>query len=98
MDTTGSVIYTDNNLLRATPPTDEHRFTRRIRREPQLLMQRYLGDLSRFCGRGAFQPSRDTGANVVVDQTSLTMVRGQEAGRRHAWEPLARRGPAIKAS
>jgi len=85
LDTTGSVIYTGNNLLL--------RLRRRMTvvhlaasaDEQQLLIERYLSDPKPVLWRGAFQPKRGESAGETVARCYPALI----AARRQSYEALA---------
>lgn len=85
LDTTGSVIYTGNNLLL--------RLRRRMtvvhlaasREEQQLLIERYLSDPKPVLWRGAFQPRKGESPKETVARCYPTLI----AARRQSYETLA---------
>lgn len=85
LDTTGSVIYTGNNLLL--------RLRRRMTvvhlaasaDEQQLLIERYLSDPKPVLWRGAFQPKLGESARETVARCYPALI----AARRQSYEALA---------
>jgi shikimate kinase len=85
LDTTGSVIYTGNNLL--------IRLRRQMRivylaasvEEQQLLIERYLNDPKPVLWRGAFQPRSGETPRQTVARCYSTLI----AARRQSYEALA---------
>jgi len=85
LDTTGSVIYTGNNLLL--------RLRRRMTlvhlaasaKEQQLLIERYLNDPKPVLWRGAFQPKKGEAPRETVARCYPTLM----AARRQSYEALA---------
>jgi shikimate kinase len=85
LDTTGSVIYTGNNLLR--------RLRRRMTivhlaasaKKQQLLIERYLSDPKPVLWRGAFQPRAGEKPRETVARCYPALV----AARRQSYEALA---------
>jgi shikimate kinase len=85
LDTTGSVIYTGNNLLL--------RLRRRMTvvnlaasaEEQQLLIERYLSDPKPVLWRGAFQPRKGESPKETVARCYPTLI----AARRQSYETLA---------
>jgi len=85
LDTTGSVIYTGNNLLL--------RLRRRMTvvhlaasaEEQQLLIERYQSDPKPVLWRGAFQPKKNEAPRETVARCYPTLM----AARRQSYEALA---------
>ena len=85
LDTTGSVIYTGNNLLRRLRRQMSIVYLVASAEEQQLLMQRYLGDPKPVLWRGAFQPKKGETPRETVARCYPTLI----AARRQSYEALA---------
>lgn len=85
LDTTGSVIYTGNNLLRRLRRQMTIVYLVASAEEQQLLMERYLRDPKPVLWRGAFQPKRGETPRETVARCYPTLI----AARRQSYEALA---------
>src|SRR5882762_2119225 len=85
LDTTGSVIYTGNNLLRRLRRQMSIVYLVASAEEQQLLMQRYLGDPKPVLWRGAFQPKKGETPRETVARCYPILI----AARRQSYEALA---------
>ena len=102
LDTTGSVIYTGNNLLmRLRRHTTVVHLAASLQ-EQQLLIDRYLQDPKPVLWRGAFQPKKGEAPRDTVARCYPTLI----AARRQSYQTLAHctleltalRDPALDAS
>jgi shikimate kinase len=85
LDTTGSVIYTGNNLLMRLRRQMTIVYLAASAEEQQLLIQRYLSDPKPVLWRGAFQPkSKETPRETVARCYPMLI-----AARRQSYEALA---------
>jgi shikimate kinase len=85
LDTTGSVIYTGNNLLRRLRRQMSIVYLVASAEEQQLLMERYLGDPKPVLWRGAFQPKKGETPRETVARCYPILI----AARRQSYEALA---------
>jgi shikimate kinase len=85
LDTTGSVIYTGNNLLLRLRRQMTIVYLAAATDEQQLLIERYLNDPKPVLWRGAFQPKKGETARQTVERCYPTLI----AGRRQSYEALA---------
>ena len=85
LDTTGSVIYTGNNLLLRLRRRMTIVYLAASAEEQQLLIERYLSDPKPVLWRGAFQPKRGETARETVARCYPTLI----SARRQSYEALA---------
>lgn len=85
LDTTGSVIYTGNNLLLRLRRRMTIVYLAASAEEQQLLIERYLSDPKPVLWRGAFQPKQGEAARETVARCYPTLI----AARRQSYEALA---------
>jgi hypothetical protein len=85
LDTTGSVIYTGNNLLLRLRRQMTIVYLAASSAEQQLLIQRYLTDPKPVLWRGAFQPKKGETPRETVARCYPTLI----AARRQSYEALA---------
>jgi hypothetical protein len=85
LDTTGSVIYTGNNLLLRLRRQTTIVYLASTADEQQLLIERYLNDPKPVLWRGAFQPKKGETAHETVARCYPALI----AGRRQSYEALA---------
>lgn len=85
LDTTGSVIYTGNNLLRRLRRQVSIVYLVASPEEQQLLMERYLHDPKPVLWRGAFQPKKGETPRETVARCYPILI----AARRQSYEALA---------
>jgi shikimate kinase len=85
LDTTGSVIYTGNNLLMRLRRQMTIVYLAASAEEQQLLIRRYLSDPKPVLWRGAFQPR----ANETPRETVARCYPSLIAARRQSYEALA---------
>jgi shikimate kinase len=85
LDTTGSVIYTGNNVLMRLRRQMTIVYLAASAEEQQLLIQRYLTDPKPVLWRGAFQPKNGETPHETVARCYPTLV----AARRQSYEALA---------
>jgi shikimate kinase len=85
LDTTGSVIYTGNNLLMRLRRQMTVVYLAASAEEQQLLIERYLTDPKPVLWRGAFQPK----ASEVPRETVARCYPALIAARRRSYETLA---------
>jgi shikimate kinase len=85
LDTTGSVIYTGNNLLFRLRRQMTIVYLEASAAEQQLLIQRYLSDPKPVLWRGAFQPKKDETPRETVARCYPMLI----AARRQSYEALA---------
>jgi hypothetical protein len=85
LDTTGSVIYTGNNLLMRLRRRMTIVYLAASAAEQQLLIERYLYDPKPVLWRGAFQPKAKESPRETVARCYPTLI----AGRRQSYEALA---------
>jgi shikimate kinase len=86
LDTTGSVIYTGNNILRRLRRQMTVVYLAASADEEQLLIQRYLQDPKPVLWRGAFQPRPGETPRDTVARCYPALI----AARRQSYETLAR--------
>ena len=84
-DTTGSVIYTGNNLLMRLRRQMTIVHLAASAEEQQLLMERYLNDPKPVLWRGAFQPKAGEKARDTIARCYLALI----AARRQSYQALA---------
>ena len=85
LDTTGSVIYTGNNLLLRLRRQMTVVYLAATPEEQQLLIERYLNDPKPVLWRGAFQPKKGETPRETVARCYPTLI----AARRQSYEALA---------
>jgi shikimate kinase len=85
LDTTGSVIYTGNNLLLRLRRQMTVVYLAATPEQQQLLIQRYLSDPKPVLWRGAFQPRKNETPGETVARCYPTLI----AARRQSYEALA---------
>ncbi len=85
LDTTGSVIYTGNNLLRRLRRQMSIVYLVASAEEQQLLMERYLHDPKPVLWRGAFHPKKGETPRETVSRCYPILI----AARRQSYEALA---------
>jgi len=85
LDTTGSVIYTGNNLLLRLRRQMTIVHLAASAKEQLLLIQRYLNDPKPVLWRGAFQPKASEKARETVARCYPALI----AARRQSYEALA---------
>jgi hypothetical protein len=85
LDTTGSVIYTGNNVLMRLRRQMTIVYLAASPQEQQLLIERYLNDPKPVLWRGAFQPKNGETPRETVARCYPTLV----AARRQSYEALA---------
>ncbi len=85
LDTTGSVIYTGNNVLMRLRRQMTIVYLAASPEEQQLLIERYLNDPKPVLWRGAFQPKNGEAPQETVARCYPTLV----AARRQSYEALA---------
>jgi shikimate kinase len=85
LDTTGSVIYTGNNLLMRLRRQMTIVYLAETTREQQLLIERYLNDPKPVLWRGAFQAKHGETARETVARCYPALI----AARRQSYEALA---------
>ena len=85
LDTTGSVIYTGNNLLRRLRRQMTIVYLAATLEEQQLLIARYLNDPKPVLWRGAFQPKNGETSRETVARCYPMLI----AARRQSYEALA---------
>lgn len=85
LDTTGSVIYTGNNLLLRLRRRMTIVYLAASAEEQQLLIERYLSDPKPVLWRGAFQAKQDETPRQTVARCYPTLI----AARRQSYEALA---------
>src|ERR1700683_4618255 len=85
LDTTGSVIYTGNNVLMRLRRQMTIVYLAASAEEQQLLIHRYLTDPKPVLWRGAFQPKNGETPHETVARCYPTLV----AARRQSYEALA---------
>jgi hypothetical protein len=85
LDTTGSVIYTGNNLLLRLRRQMTIVHLAASAKEQQLLIERYLNDPKPVLWRGAFQPRAGEKPRETVTRCYPVLV----AARRQSYEALA---------
>jgi shikimate kinase len=91
LDTTGSVIYTGNNLLRRLRRKMTIVYLVASAEEQQLLMERYLRDPKPVLWRGAFQAKKGETPGETVARCYPTLI----AARRQSYEALAHCSVAV---
>jgi shikimate kinase len=91
LDTTGSVIYTGNNLLRRLRRQMTIVYLVASAEEQQLLMERYLRDPKPVLWRGAFQANKDETPSETVARCYPTLI----AARRQSYQALAHCSVAV---
>jgi shikimate kinase len=85
LDTTGSVIYTGNNLLLRLRRRMTIVYLAASAEEQQLLIDRYLSDAKPVLWRGAFQPKSGESPQETVARCYPKLI----AARRQSYEALA---------
>ena len=85
LDTTGSLIYTGNNLLLRLRRQMTVVYLAASAAEQQLLIDRYLTDPKPVLWRGAFQPKKGETPRETVARCYPTLI----AARRQSYEALA---------
>jgi hypothetical protein len=85
LDTTGSVIYTGNNVLMRLRRQMTIVYLAASAEEQQLLIERYLNDPKPVLWRGAFRPKPGEAPRETVARCYPTLV----AARRQSYEALA---------
>jgi shikimate kinase len=85
LDTTGSVIYTGNNVLMRLRRQMTIVYLAASPEEQQLLIERYLNDPKPVLWRGAFQPRNGETPHETVARCYPTLV----SARRQSYEALA---------
>ena len=85
LDTTGSVIYTGNNILMRLRRQMTVVYLAASAEEQQLLIERYLTDPKPVLWRGAFQPKNGETSHQTVARCYPTLV----GARRQSYEALA---------
>jgi shikimate kinase len=85
LDTTGSVIYTGNNILMRLRRQMTIVYLAASAQEQQLLIERYLNDPKPVLWRGAFQPKNGETPRETVARCYPTLV----SARRQSYEALA---------
>jgi shikimate kinase len=85
LDTTGSVIYTGNNLLMRLRRRMTIVYLAASAAEQQLLIERYLHDPKPVLWRGAFQPKAKESPRETVARCYPALI----AARRQSYEALA---------
>jgi shikimate kinase len=85
LDTTGSVIYTGNNLLFRLRRQMTIVYLAATPEEQQLLIARYLNDPKPVLWRGAFQPKKGETPGETVARCYPMLI----AARRQSYEALA---------
>src|ERR1700730_4476548 len=85
LDTTGSVIYTGNNLLMRLRRQMKIVYLAASAQEQQLLIERYLSDPKPVLWRGAFQPKGNETPRETVARCYPSLI----AARRQSYEALA---------
>jgi shikimate kinase len=85
LDTTGSVIYTGNNLLLRLRRRMTVVYLAASAAEQQLLIERYLSDPKPVLWRGAFQPRPGESPKETVVRCYPTLI----SARRQSYEALA---------
>jgi shikimate kinase len=85
LDTTGSVIYTGNNLLMRLRRRMTIVYLAASAAEQQLLIERYLHDPKPVLWRGAFQPKPKESPRETVARCYPALI----AARRQSYEALA---------
>jgi shikimate kinase len=85
LDTTGSVIYTGNNILMRLRRQMTVVYLAASAQEQQLLIERYLTDPKPVLWRGAFQPKAGESPRETVARCYPALI----AARRQSYEALA---------
>ena len=85
LDTTGSVIYTGNNILMRLRRQMTVVYLATSAEEQQLLIERYLNDPKPVLWRGAFQPKKGETPRETVARCYPTLI----SARRQSYEALA---------
>jgi hypothetical protein len=85
LDTTGSVIYTGNNVLLRLRRQMTVVYLAASAEEQQLLIERYLTDPKPVLWRGAFQPKKDETPRETVARCYPALI----AARRQSYEVLS---------
>jgi type II secretory pathway pseudopilin PulG len=85
LDTTGSVIYTGNNILMRLRRQMTVVYLAASQQERELLIKRYLTDPKPVLWRGAFQPKNGETPNETVARCYPNLV----VARRQSYEALA---------
>jgi shikimate kinase len=85
LDTTGSVIYTGNNVLMRLRRQMTVVYLAASVEEQQLLIERYLTDPKPVLWRGAFQPKKGEAPRETVARCYPALI----AARRQSYEALA---------
>lgn len=85
LDTTGSVIYTSNNLLLQLRRRMTVVYLASSPQEQQLLIERYLGEPKPVVWRGAFRPKKGETPRETVARCYPMLI----AARRQSYEALA---------
>jgi shikimate kinase len=85
LDTTGSVIYSGNNVLLRLRRQMKVVYLAATPEEQNLLVQRYLNEPKPVLWRGAFQPKRGETSRETVARCYPTLI----AARRQSYEALA---------
>jgi shikimate kinase len=85
LDTTGSVIYTGNNLLLRLRRQMTVVYLAATPEQQHLLIQRYLSDPKPVLWRGAFQPKKNETSGETVARCYPMLI----AARRQSYEALA---------
>jgi shikimate kinase len=85
LDTTGSVIYTGNNLLLRLRRRMTIVYLAASAEEQQLLIERYLSNPKPVLWRGAFQPKKGESPRETVARCYPMLI----AARRQSYEALA---------
>ncbi|HXJ03477.1 MAG TPA: hypothetical protein VNH65_00140 [Candidatus Acidoferrum sp.] len=85
LDTTGSVIYTGNNLLLRLRRRMTVVYLAASAQEQQLLIERYLSDPKPVLWRGAFQPKKGESPQETVARCYPMLI----SARRQSYEALA---------
>ena len=85
LDTTGSVIYTGNNMLLRLRRQMTVVYLAASAEEHQLLIERYLTDPKPVVWRGAFQPRKGEAPKETVARCYPALI----AARRQSYEALA---------
>jgi hypothetical protein len=85
LDTSGSVIYTGNNILMRLRRQMTVVYLAASAQEQQLLIERYLTDPKPVLWRGAFQPKAGESPRETVARCYPALI----AARRQSYEALA---------
>jgi hypothetical protein len=85
LDTTGSVIYTGNNLLLRLRRRMTIVYLAASAEEQELLVERYLSDPKPVLWRGAFQPKKGEAPRETVARCYPLLI----SARRQSYEALA---------